>query len=300
MTKNKKSSKITHRKKCFFMPTVISEISLYFRRILYDLEQKKDGDITDKYLIALLRKRLRTLDEKKWLTTKVQNRQIFRIFCQDLSLFQNVSERAILFILFDMRLSEIDDDFLDIIIHVVQVFNIMKINPYNYASYMNMFCDKEIIELILDRPEYNFWGILAAVISLVSQEQLNTGNYEEAKKYLYSSNNNHYSPVFANFYTVENVYETIKYIMTDESLALVFTIKDRKGLALLARLKDYSTTRFKIYFRNRITELEDTFFNQKVSLVKAICAIAPELYLVAQRMKYEDKGSIGEGSTKKI
>ena len=107
-----------------------------------------------------------------------------------------------------MRLSEIDDDFLDIIIHVVQVFNIMKINPYNYASYMNMFCDKEIIELILDRPEYNFWGILAAVISLVSQEQLNTGNYEEAKKYLYSSNNNHYSLVFANFYTVENVYET--------------------------------------------------------------------------------------------
>ncbi len=76
------------------MPTVISEISLYFKRILYGLEQKKDGDITDKYLLALLRKRLRTLDEKKWLTTKVQNRQTSEFFVK-ISLFFKMFQKEL-------------------------------------------------------------------------------------------------------------------------------------------------------------------------------------------------------------
>ncbi len=269
------------------MNKIIGPTRLHVYSLIRDLENLKNKDTTIFALIAILKRECSKLDEEDWNEYTTDTRH-FEYTKRDALIDHEKSaystkERAILFLLYTYSLDKIDDDFSIIVCSLASALDMKNINPYNYRKYLKLFREPRVVELITITMYDNAIKLFATLISIISQEDLNAGRYDEVEKFLCTYNNLPYSPVFSGYYSVHNVYETLDFIVTYEKMSHLFTAKERRNLEFLKEIELISTPAFESYFRKRIMEIESLSPNSKVTLTKAVCAIIPELLMESRR-----------------
>lgn len=261
---------------------VISPLYTFMFRIVYEFEKSSSNGFDEKCLLTLCKKELVCLDENKWAPYITR-------FKEDLIGLATPEERTILFLIYSINLDQISETFLSLTPTIAHVFSLTDVNPHNYKLYLKMLEDNDIVNLLFSSLSSDFTSLLSTMIAVTPMEKLIAQNYEDAKRFLCTIINHHYSPIFANYYTIDNVYETLKYIIEDErySLAISHTEKQRI-LSKMPTLKSLYTDEFGVYFQNSIRELESRFSGHIVTLVKKIAERIPELLSVARQMYFRD------------
>ena len=262
---------------------MISSQYLYFYRILSQLEKEPIKDYPLSFLIPLVKREIQKLDEDAWNEFSSNNeRTKFECFVDQSYYLSSIMEKAIMFLLYCIRLDSIDDNFLDMISSITEALFTCKIIPNTYKLYLDMLLDETIVSLLLSSSFDENKRILPVLIRYVCQEDLLSGNYENAAKFLCMLKNRRYSPIFSGYYSIRNVYDTLKFIVTDEKYALFFSPEDIRHIELLGEIDKIATSEYRDYFRRRIIEIEELCPNQKVTIAKAISLIIPELLLDAR------------------